>query len=152
MLFLWVKNFFLSFFFIFHHGSELELGRNCLIFPTSYELPDFKGYHAYMNSWNPIIGGNLQTRPEPENIMDKYDVAVLKDRQVVGHLTKGKSGRYAKTIFYFFQANQSNSAVVMLSYRDGQGLQIPCAIKFKSEENCFKILQGELNLNSKGNT
>ena len=105
-----------------------------------------------MNSWNPIIGGNLQTRPEPENKMDKYDVAVLKDRQVVGHLTKGKSGRYAKTIFYFFQANQSNSAVVMLSYRDGQGLQIPCAIKFKSEENCFKILQGELNLNSKGNT
>ena len=89
--------------------------RNCLIFPTSYEIPvivlnpfetksDFKGYHAYMNSWNPIIGENLQTRPEPENIMDKYDVAVLKDRQVVGHLTKGKSGRYAKT---------------MLSYRDG---------------------------------
>ena len=60
-----------------------------------------------MNSWNPIIGENLQTRPEPENIMDKYDVAVLKDRQVVGHLTERKSGRYAKT---------------MISYRDGQGL------------------------------
>ena len=144
MLFLWITRFF----FIFHNDSKLELRRNCLIFPTSYEIPvivlnpfetksDFKGYHAYMNSWNPIIGENLQTRPEPENIMDKYDVAVLKDRQVVGHLTKGKSGRYAKTMF---------------SYRDGQGLQIPCTIKFKNEENCFKILQGELNLNSKDNT
>ena len=32
-----------------------------------------------MNSWKPIIGEELQTCPEPENIMDKYTVAVLKD-------------------------------------------------------------------------
>ena len=48
------NKFFLEFFFIFHHDSELELRRNCLIFPTSYEIPvivlnpfetksDFKG-------------------------------------------------------------------------------------------------------------
>ena len=79
-----------------------------LKFPTSYEIPvivlnesetksDIKGCHAYMNSWKPIIGYNLQTCPESKNKMNKYAVAVLIDTQIVGHLTKGKSGRYAKT-------------------------------------------------------
>ena len=59
--------------------------------------------HAYINNWKPIIGENLQTCPEPDNIMNKYAVAVLKDTQVVGHLTKGKSERCAKTVFYSFE-------------------------------------------------
>ena len=78
-----------------------------LNFPTSYEIPvivlnefetisNITCYHAYMNSWKPIIGENLktfpehrQTFPEPESIIDKHIVTVLKDSQVVGHLTKG---------------------------------------------------------------
>ena len=78
----------------------------------SYEIPvfvlnesgtksDIKSYQAYVNSSKAIIGENLQTRPESENIMDKYAAAVLKDTHVVGCLTSGKSGQYAKTIFYF---------------------------------------------------
>ena len=35
-----------------------------------------KGYHAYINDWTPILGGNLSTRPEPENEINKYAVAV----------------------------------------------------------------------------
>ena len=60
-----------------------------------------KGYHAYMNDWTPILGENLSTRPESESEIDKYAVAVTKDAQVIGHLKKGKTGQYAKTIFYF---------------------------------------------------
>ena len=56
-----------------------------------------KGYHAYMNDWTPVLGQSLQTRPEPENEIDKYAVAVTKDEKVIGHLKKGKTGRYAKT-------------------------------------------------------
>ena len=104
-----------------------------------------------MNSWKPIIGEELQTCPEPENIMDKYTVAVLKDTQVVRHLTIRKSGRYAKTVFYFLQVNQSNSVVVTLkgkktNYRDRKALQTSCTIKFKGEAKCIKILQEQLNL------
>ena len=40
-----------------------------------------------MNSYKPIVGENLQTCPEPENIIDKYAAVVLKDSKVVEHLT-----------------------------------------------------------------
>ena len=104
-----------------------------------------------MNSWKPIIRENLQTRPELENIMDKYAAAFLKNTQLVEHLTKGKFGRYAKTIFYSLPVNQSNSTVVTVkgkrtNYGDGQGLQIPSTIKLKGEAKCVKILQEQLNL------
>ena len=54
-------------------------------------ISNIKDHHAYQNSWKKVIG---------ENIMDKYTVAVLKDRKVVDYLNKEKPGRYAKTIFY----------------------------------------------------
>ena len=53
-----------------------------------------KGYHAHLNDWTPILGENLSTRPEPEN-----EIAVAKDARVIGHLKKGKTGRYTKTVF-----------------------------------------------------
>ena len=71
-----------------------------------------KGYHAYMNEWKHFDGEVLKTRPEPENAVDKYAVAVVKDTHVLCHLTKGKNGRFAKTIFYFLRANQLNIADV----------------------------------------
>ena len=43
----------------------------------------------------------LSAVPEPRNLVDKYAVSVQRDDEVVGHLMKGKSGRFAKTIFYF---------------------------------------------------
>ena len=52
-----------------------------------------------MNDWTPILAKNLLIRPEPENEIDKYDVAVTKDAEVIGHLKKGKTGWYVKTIF-----------------------------------------------------
>ena len=75
---------------------------------SSYEMPvviikEFetelviKGNHAYMNDWTPILGEHLSTRPESENDIDKYIVPVTKDAQVIGHLTKRKTGRYVKT-------------------------------------------------------
>ena len=44
----------------------------------------------------------LSAVPEPRNIVDKYAVSVQRDDEVVGHLMKGKSGRFAKTIFSIF--------------------------------------------------
>ena len=129
---------------------------------SSYEMPlviikEFetesviKGYHAYMNDWTPILGENLSTRPEPENEIDKYAVAVTKDARVIGHLKKGKTGRYAKTVFYFIWANPMNTASITVmgkrvNFGDGQGLQIPCTILFKGEEKYIEVLKKQLNL------
>ena len=64
-----------------------------------------KGYHAYMNDWAPILGENLSTYPEPENEIDRYAAAVTKDARMIGHLKKGKTGWYPKTVNNFFVKN-----------------------------------------------
>lgn len=97
-----------------------------------------KGYHAYMNIWEPTIGEVLKARLEPENEFDKFAVAVEKSGAVVGHLAKGKSGRFAKTISFFLRANHENSCSVEVKGKrvnlgDGEGLQIPCTLHFTGE-------------------
>ena len=79
---------------------------------SSYEIPlviikEFetelviKRFHAYMNDWTPIFGENVSTRTEPKSEIDKFVVAVTKDAWVIGHSKTEKTGRYAKTGFYF---------------------------------------------------
>ena len=110
---------------------------------SSYEMPlvivkEFetesviKGYHAYMNDWTPILGENLSTRPEPENEIDKYAVAVTKDARVIGHLKKGKTGWYAKTVFYFLELIQ-RTLLVLLSRGKGLTLEMDKACKFPAQ-------------------
>ena len=44
-----------------------------------------------MSDWTSILGENLSTRPETENEIDKYAVAVTKYVRVIHHLKKGKT-------------------------------------------------------------
>ena len=105
---------------------------------SSYEMPlvtikEFenesviKGHHAYMNDWTPIIGENVSIRLEPKNETDEYAVAVTTDARLIGHLKKEKTGRYAKTDFYFSRANPMNAARITVTgksvnFGKGQGL------------------------------
>ena len=103
-----------------------------------------KGYHAYMNDWTPTLGENVSIRPEPENEIDEYAVAVTTDARVIGRLKKGKASRYAKTDFYFLRANPMNAAMITVrgesdKFGNGQGSQIPCTISFKREEMYIEI-------------
>ena len=45
---------------------------------------------------------------ELKNILDKYAVSVIKNGSGVGHLMKGESGKFAKTIFYFLRSEEVN--------------------------------------------
>ena len=86
----------------------------------------------------------MYQRPEPENEIGKYVVAVTKDARVIGFFKKGKTGRYAKTVSYFLRANTMNTAsITVIGKRvnsgDGQGLQIPCTILFKGEGKYIKF-------------
>ena len=64
------------------------------------------GYHVYKKNWTSSIGDELQGFMEPTNKLDKYAVAVKgKDGDVIGHLPLGKSGVFAKTVFYFLKSN-----------------------------------------------
>ena len=44
-----------------------------------YEYNSFaRGYHAYMNIWNPLVGETMKCRQEPSNEVDKNDVAIIR--------------------------------------------------------------------------
>ena len=103
-----------------------------------------KGYHAYMNDWTPLLGENLSTRSEPKNEIDKYAVAVTKDARVIGHLKKGKTGRYAKTVFYFLRANLMNTISITVTGKGlmlemGKACKFPAQFYSKEKKNILKF-------------
>ena len=87
---------------------------------------------------------------QPNNLMDKFAVAVEKNELgVVGHLPLGKSGKFAKTIFYFLKVNQQNSCNVIVPGKavnegDGKGMKVPCRLLYSAEERFINVLQKQL--------
>ena len=59
-----------------------------------------KSHHVHKNIQTPEIGESLYSQIEPNNPVNKYAVCIQKFRTVVGHLKKGATGRFAKTIFF----------------------------------------------------
>ena len=83
----------------------------------------------------------LILRTELENFVDKYAVCTVD--KVVGHLKKGKTGRFAKTVFYFLRANKNNSCTAIMKGKpvnlgDGEGMQVPCTLLTSTEENVHR--------------
>ena len=71
------------------------------------EIPSFvRGYHAYQDVWQPIVGEVLVLEREPENHADRMAVAVMKSRTVVGHVPKNLS-----TVFSQFLRRTCNKGV-----------------------------------------
>ena len=63
---------------------------------------------------------------------------------------KGKSGRFAKTIFYFLHADKKNNCAVVVTQckavncGDGEDMQVPCTMHFKGHQKFIDILKKEL--------
>ena len=118
-----------------------------ILLVKEYDLKThIKGYHAYMTKWTPKNGEILKARPEPENEYDKYAVAVERCGDVVGHLSKGRSARFAKTVSYFLRASNENCCRVEVTGKrvnlgDGEGLQIPCILHFSGEAKFISKLK-----------
>lgn len=105
-----------------------------------------KGFHVYKALWTPKNGETLQCEGEPNNPVDKYAVCVKKENKIVGHLPLGKSGKFAKTIFYFLRADELSSCKVTVTGKpvnlgDGEGMQVPCNLTFIGTEKCIEILK-----------
>ena len=86
---------------------------------------------------------------EPNNPMDKYVVCVKKENKIVGHLPLGKSGKFAKTVFYFLRADELSSCKIVVTAKpvnlgDGEGMQVPCKLIFTGIEKCIDILKRHL--------
>ena len=90
------------------------------------------GFHEYRTIWTPHKNEVLHARMEPTNKKDKFAVTVIRHKNsVVGHLMKGKSGQFAKTIFYFLEAVKYHGCSVHVTgkaanQRDDKGMKISC--------------------------
>ena len=62
-------------------------------------------HQVYMKTRTPFVGEKLDTAMQPKNVKDTYAVANFQEgkKKVIGHLPLKKSGKFAKTIFYFLK-------------------------------------------------
>ena len=122
-----------------------------IICEVEMEMKSFvMGFHEYRVIWTPKENDVLHAHMEPGNKKDSYAVAVHGEKNaIVGHLMKGKSGRFAKTIFYFLQANEHHECTVRVTGKavnqgDTKGMKVPCILMFKGQREYVDVLNKEL--------
>ena len=84
-----------------------------IILEKSYEIEAFvMGHHVYKQTWTSFVGEKLDAAMQPSKIKDKYAVSILQGgrNKVIVHLPLGKSGKFAKTIFYFLKEPKKTDA------------------------------------------
>ena len=113
--------------------------------------PTVRGFYVYKEIWNPVKGEVLDTIMEPENPTNRYAVCVENNGNVVGYLTKGKNGRFSKTIFFFLRADKYGSCKVRIrkskSINRGEGMEVECTLEFTGQRQIIDILKENLKIN-----
>ena len=109
-----------------------------------------RGYHVYMNIWEPLVGECLESRKEPTNEMDKTVVAVIRmnsysEDVVVRHLPKNMS----KIVFMFLSLPHCTLEIVVTGKRinrgSGYGLEIPANFHVYGPEKAINWLKNKIN-------
>ena len=110
------------------------------------------GFHEYRKIWEPKSNEILEVKMEPTNKMDKFAVAVIKNKKIIGHLPLGKTGRFSKTIFYFLKCEYNDCKVKIVDGKavnlgDAMGMTVPCLLLFRGQSDYIDILSKELSKN-----
>ena len=81
-------------------------------------------------------------------VYDKYAVAIFRGgrNKVIDHLPLGKSGKFAKTIFYFLKAAKENRCQIIVlgkvvNKSDVLRMKLPSGLIFTAEEKYIEILK-----------
>ena len=130
--------------------NEDDMIRIVLLF--NFETPSYiKGYHEYQKIQTPFLQEVLCGDMELANPVDKYAVAFNKNNVVVGHLPLGCSGKFTKKIFYFLRVDEWVECKVIVTGKpvnrgDGDGMQVPCLLKFHGQKALIGILKQQLDV------
>ena len=70
-------------------------------------------------------------------------------KKVIGHLPHGKSGKFAKAIFYFLKRAKENRCQIIVhgkavNQNHGLGMKVPSRLLFTAEEEFIDILKERL--------
>ena len=117
---------------------------------TTLDLETFiKGHHMCKDIWTPKPGEQLDVLMEPDNRMDKFAVCVKINEKIVGHLKKGTSGRFAKTIFCFLRSDAYSIAWEKVTGKrcnlgDGEEMQVPSKLSLSGQPKFVSLLRKKL--------
>lgn len=93
-----------------------------------------RGYHAYMNVWDPYLGDTFTTKHERGNPHDKYAVAVLpvdsKTKPIVGHLPREISKECCLFILHGGLITEEVNGKRRQTIAACGGMEIPCELTF----------------------
>ena len=107
---------------------------------ASFEFPSFiRGFHVYMNIWEPEINEVLNLAHEKDNKSDKFAIAVLKSGRIVGHAPREN----AKIMYFYLKRGGSISVTVTgtkVNRGEGVGIEIPGIYRFVGPEKETKGL------------
>ena len=88
-----------------------------------------RGYHAYKDIWDPVVGQMLQLRRQPDNNEDSHAVAVLNEETIVGHMPYNLAPIVER--FLRREVNKGFTEVTgnKVNRGAGYGLEIPCVYR-----------------------
>ena len=76
---------------------------------------------------------------EPKNKLNKYAVPVKgKDGDVIGHLSLGKLGKFAKTVFYSLKSDKNHHCKITVT---GKATNASDGLGMKGPANFCKVLK-----------
>ena len=69
--------------------------------------------------------------------------------EIIRHLTKGRTGRFAKTVFYILRADGKGSFTAIgkskdVNLGDVEDMQVPCTLHFKGTTKYIDLLRQQL--------
>ena len=85
-------------------------------------------FHEYRKIWEPKSNEFLEAKLEPTNKMDKFAVAVTKNKKI-GHLPLSKTGCFSETIIYFLRCEYNDCKVKIVDDKtvnlgNGMGMRV----------------------------
>ncbi len=115
-----------------------ELERRCCV----------RGYHVYREVWEAAVGEILVCEREPDNVSDRYAVAVKREGTVVGHLPR----KISRLCSLFLRQGGTVSCTVIGRRRYSAdipqgGLEVPCSLIFKATPKLLLKLKKMFKIN-----
>ena len=108
-----------------------------------------RGFHVYMDVWNPVIGEILKCKREPTNEVDKHAVAIicsdsLGKESVVGHIPHNISNFSSMILTIPSTTIEAEVLGKRVNRGSGYGLEITVKYRYYGQEKLIQWLVKKL--------
>ena len=94
---------------------------------VTVEMGSFvRGYHSYMDVWEPQLGEVLVLEREPQNVADKFAVSVVRSGRIVGHVPFNLAPVFSHFLKRSFNNGTAEITGGKVNCGGGYGLEVPC--------------------------